>query len=359
MDARLPQNPNLGFYRKSAKELKRAIAAGDPAAAARLVKSHPRFSGAKQTSVLGAEIALGDAQLVIARELGFSNWSEFKVAVAKAASVREPSLSERLLEAIRARDANAVRKLCSSHPKLAEVPDAKGVLPLVEACHYGALEIATILLDAGADLRKGDPLLAAAHAGPHKRGPATDVVDLLIGRGAPKDVFTHAMLGRIDELRRELANVDLEARGPQNSTALFLAAWNGQIGAVRLLLEAGAEPNPICRDGQSVWQNLWLHIWSAPHREIAKLLLEHGVPCSLDEACVLSHLPTVERLLAEQPELKDRPNERGITPLMRAILNADARLARVLLDAGAEDPQGLGRALVEGRDDASGATLSA
>ena len=118
--------------------------------------------------------------------------------------------------------------------------------------------------------------------------------------------------------------------------------------ATRLLLAAGAEPNPVCRNGQSAWQVAFLHAWSQPHREVASLLLNYGVPCTIHEACVLSHLPTVKRLIAEHPELKDRADENGLTPLRVAVLKADVELVRVLLDAGAEDPKGQGRVLVSG-----------
>jgi uncharacterized protein YjbI with pentapeptide repeats len=78
-------------------------------------------------------------------------------------------------------------------------------------------------------------------------------------------------------------------------------------------------------------------------------LLERGVECSFQEACALSHLPTVQRLLAHDPEIKDRPDDKGSFPIEIAILNGDSELARVLLAAGAADPKGLAHALVEGR----------
>ena len=89
--------------------------------------------------------------------------------------------------------------------------------------------------------------------------------------------------------------MNVNARGPANSTALFLAAWNGQVRRCACSSRPAPSPNPVCRDGQSAWQNVFMHVWSAPHREIARILLDHGVPCSFHEACVLSHLPTVKR----------------------------------------------------------------
>lgn len=351
MDAGLPPDADLGnalrlalrSYKKRAKELKRALAGGDERARARLVAHHPKFR--RRGASAAKEVSLADAQLVIAREHGRASWKELRQAVASGEQHAEASPSDQLLAAVRGGKLDVVRELCARHSGLAALPDSKGVLPLVEAADRGLRDIAAALLDAGADPNAGDAVLAAAHAGPHKREPALDVVELLVARGAPDDVFLHATLGRIERLRAEIGRVDLEARGPASSTPLFLAAWNGQVEAVRLLLDAGAEPNPICRQGQSAWQVVFMHSWSPSHRRVAELLLERGVSCTLHEACTLSHHATVRRLLAERPELKDQRNDRGLTALDIAVLNADVELARLLLAAGAADPKGQGGAL--------------
>ena len=140
MDARLPANSNLGFYRKSAKELKRALSQRDPGAAARFAAQHPRFRGQSPADVFAAAVSLSDALLVIAREQGFASWSEFKKKVEAAAHSPELSPSDRLLIAVRANDLPAARELCARHPGLAAVPDSKGVLPLVEAADRGLVD---------------------------------------------------------------------------------------------------------------------------------------------------------------------------------------------------------------------------
>ncbi len=263
-------------------------------------------------------------------------------------SAQDPALSpaDRLLLAVRAADVAAVRSLCERHPGLAAQPSSGGRLPLVEAADRALLEVARVLLDAGADPRAGDPLLLAAHPGPHKQAPALPLIELLLARGVPDDIFVHALLGRLAALRQALPSADVNARGPASSTALFLAVWNGQVEAARLLLAAGADPRLVCRNGQTAWQVALAHAWSPPHRELGHLLLEHGVECTLHEACVLSHLPSVRRLLAAQPELVDSVNDAGRTPLDLAVLAADVELARVLLDAGASDPSLHGRVLI-------------
>jgi ankyrin repeat protein len=346
MDARLPLHPNLGFYRKTAKDLKRAVSQRDEKAAARFVTHHPKFRTNAPSDVFDESIALSDALLVIAREHGFSSWAEFRTGVERAAATSEPAPSDRLLAAVRAGDQQTVRQLIAQYPGVAASRDSKGALPLVEAADRGLIDIATVLLDAGADPRLGDPLLAAAHPGPHKRTPALDIVDLLTARGVPRDIFFHALLGRVDAMRDELKSVDVNARGPADSSALFLAVWNGQVEGVRLLLDAGADPNLVGRNGQTPWQVAFLHAWSKPHREAARLLLDRGARCTIHEACTLSHVATVTRLLAESPALANQANEKGLTPLGIAIRSADVELARVLLDAGADDPKGRGRALV-------------
>ena len=341
MDARLPLNPNLGFYRKSAKELKRAIAARDAGAVARLIAGHPRYKGESPASAAAGDVSLKDAQLVIAREHGFTTWAEFKVAVEKAAASPQPTPADRLMAAIKAGDRDAARELLASAPGLASTPDSAGTLPLVEACDRGLLEMVRLLLDAGADGRQRGALEAAAHAGPHKMRAALDVVALLIERGAPNDFYTHAMLGKAEDLRHDLASTDVNAPRPSGTTALDLAAGNGHVEAVRVLLDAGANPTA------ALWHRIFLHTWSADYREIARMLVDRGAPCTFNEACEIGHAPAVRRLLAANPELKDRPGPFGELPMAAAIVRGDVELARALLEAGAADPRGQGRALVD------------
>src|SRR5262245_50135666 len=132
MDAR-PLTPNLGFYRKAAKELKRAHEKGDAAAAARFAQHHPKFRDRDAKDVQQAQIALADAQLVIARENGYASWGEFKSAVESAAHAPRPTPAALLRAAVEAGDADAVRSLCAEHGDLAAQPGDNGVLPLVAA----------------------------------------------------------------------------------------------------------------------------------------------------------------------------------------------------------------------------------
>lgn len=66
----LPDKPDLEQYRRQAKDLRKALAAGDPAALARLARFHPRADEARAAK-------LADAQLVVAREHDFASWPAF------------------------------------------------------------------------------------------------------------------------------------------------------------------------------------------------------------------------------------------------------------------------------------------
>ena len=82
-------------------------------------------------------------------------------------------------------------------------------------------------------------------------------------------------------------------------TPLQLAAWEGTLGSVRLLLEAGADPNAITSGGgtplsTAMWHNAMDKI---------KLLLDHGADPDLHVAVGLGMVDRVRARLEEEPGL--------------------------------------------------------
>ena len=65
----LPSRPSLEFEHKRAKALLRQLCAGDPDALARARVRHPAIDASHPET-----IALADAQLIAAREYGFTSW---------------------------------------------------------------------------------------------------------------------------------------------------------------------------------------------------------------------------------------------------------------------------------------------
>jgi ankyrin repeat protein len=116
----------------------------------------------------------------------------------------------------------------------------------------------TTLLDAvrAGDVRTVQTLLGQRPSAASERAPDgtslvmvalvnghTRVVDALLAAGADLDVFAAAALGRVNELDI-LLGLDptlVSATTADGDTALRLAARHGQTGAVRVLLDHGAD----------------------------------------------------------------------------------------------------------------------
>jgi len=83
MSKALPSRPSLEQLKTQAKELLRALKAGESVALKRINENHPRKSSAGSQDQ-GALWSLSDAQLVIAREYGAANWLKLRERVAEA-----------------------------------------------------------------------------------------------------------------------------------------------------------------------------------------------------------------------------------------------------------------------------------
>lgn len=70
----LPDRPNLDQLRIQAKELKRALVGGEQVAIDRVLANHPKYAGRPAERTERQVFTLRDAQVTIARELGFESW---------------------------------------------------------------------------------------------------------------------------------------------------------------------------------------------------------------------------------------------------------------------------------------------
>jgi len=136
---RLPVHPDLDQLKHQAKDLLRAIHAGEPAALAELKGHHP-------DPIDPPEAKLADAQLVLARSYQASSWTRLVQAV-------------ELVDAIWRDDRDTVRELVTRNPSLLHEPalirkDSNWGPPLTYAANLGRDEIIRMLHSHGAtDLR--------------------------------------------------------------------------------------------------------------------------------------------------------------------------------------------------------------
>lgn len=132
---RLPVRPDLEQLQRQAKELLRAIHAGDPSAVAELRERHPE-------SVDPAAAKLADAQITLARSYGASSWSRLVHAV-------------RLADAIWRDDAETVRALVAGNPALIHEhvlirQDSNWGPPMTYAANLGRNALIRMLREMGA-----------------------------------------------------------------------------------------------------------------------------------------------------------------------------------------------------------------
>jgi ankyrin repeat protein len=118
----------------------------------------------------------------------------------------------------------------------------RGETPLHWAASSDDSDVATVLIDAGADLETpngsiGTPLDNAVGY------ECWNVARLLVARGAPVNRLWHAAaLGMLDRLE-ELLSTDLEGTPEKNSQAFWHACAGGQCRAAELLVDCGADFN--------------------------------------------------------------------------------------------------------------------
>ena len=331
----LPYRATLDEYDAQARALYDALRAGDEAAQWRFKWEHPRFREKTVDDVRAATLDLADAQTVVAHESAFDDWErlrEFTRAVAEDTPVAR---FEAAVEAVVAGDDATLRSMLKEHPELVRERSmrrhhatllhyvaANGVEDARQKTPPNAVEIAKLLLDAGAEAdaladmydhkcTTMSMLVSSAHPaqaglqialaetlldhGAALEGPGTnwqsavltalafgyiDTARALADRGAPvNDLTAAAGLGRLDDAMRLLPAADARAR----QIALALAAQHGHTPIVKLLLDAGEDPSRYNPKGyhahstplhQAVWSN---------HMDTVRLLVERGARLDLPD----------------------------------------------------------------------------
>ncbi|HEY1368986.1 MAG TPA: ankyrin repeat domain-containing protein [Gaiellaceae bacterium] len=401
----LPDQPDLDQLRRQAKELLHAAQGGDPDATARL-------------RAVSERVTLAAAQLALAREYGFASWPGLKHEVdartldlaQKVDAFCEASIGGRigraarlldetpaiagynLATAVLLGDADRVDAELRNDPTLATRPDPRtGWTALHAACSSrwyqldpalgaGLLAVARLLLDAGADPvgptpgRGWVPLrcaIAVSNSGPSNR----PVVELLLDRGAVPDDHDLYLAGFAHD-RHELLPL-LLARVPSvrdiAEQALAAPISNDDAESVRLLLEAGADPERYRDDDGRSTPAVWAALRGGCSAELVELLLVHGAdpnaagpdgrtPHRLAtaagrrdladlllsrgaddtataadrflSACRRADRAEAQRQLDLDPGLLDRLSEEERTAIVQAAEAGDSAAVTVMLDVG-------------------------
>ena len=187
---------------------------------------------------------------------------------------------ERLQESIKRDNPNLerIREIIEQKPWIVFAMDKYGNTPLHDTARYGHLDVATLLLDRGANVEsKTKDSYTALHRA--ARNGHLDVVTLLLDRGANVESKTkHGYTALHDAARYGRINVatllldrgaDVESKDKYGFTALHNAAWYGHLDVANLLLDRGANVESRTNTGKTPFQ-------LAKNQEIRDLLVERG-----------------------------------------------------------------------------------
>jgi ankyrin repeat protein len=296
----LPPHPDLAQQKRQSKELLRAFAAGDIEARARVRAVLPDKE----------HIVLADAQFVLAREYGFANWSALRQHIdERVESSRTPL--ERVHEAFRRRDANALRRLFERYPELRariDEPVFPFDSPAIVAFARDAA-IVNVLLDLGADPNRRSRWWAG---GFHALYFATgDAAERLLAAGAIPDACAAAHLDRHELLASMIAENPsrVHERGGDGQTPLHFAQSRA---VVDLLLAAGADIDARDVDHRSTPAEWMLERTRGAGRyELARYLVERGARADIFLAAALGLTDRVRAMLTSNPELLELETGQG------------------------------------------------
>ena len=143
---RLPERPHLDVPRREARELLEACRNGSSDALERIRRRHPKFKGASDDAAIISRLKLSGAQLVIAREYGFSTWAMLKTRIGAHA------VASALRDAIWTDDRAAVVATLREKPEMLHVPVVSGDWgpPMSHAANLGRIEIVQTCAELGA-----------------------------------------------------------------------------------------------------------------------------------------------------------------------------------------------------------------
>lgn len=171
------------------------------------------------------------------------------------------------------------------------------------------------------------------------------MVKLLIRRGAnthakgwSRETPLHqaARYGTVEIVQILLAErVDMNSRDSVGETPLHWAAEGGNPDITTLLLSKGVDPRADDKYGQMPWHIAIIH----GQRKAAEILRDHGAAgvYGVAEAASVGDLETIEREIARDPRLVNKPGIKGALPLHLAAWHGHNAVVRFLLAHGAEE----------------------
>ena len=353
----LPARPDLEQLKKQAKSLLAAAKARDPEALGRFAVL-PSLAVKSRDEIGGVDLALHDAQSVIAREHGFSSWNALREEV-ESRTLSFDAAVEAFIRCATGGAAGRAERLLAIHPRIATAT-------LYTALVLGDTAAVEERIRKNPDLarRPGgpqswEPLLYVCHTAMHKSVPArldglVAIARHLCGLGANPNAEYHwnwhpelprtALWGSVCTIGHlPLAHALLEAgANPTDGVTAHIAGGGGNVAALELLHRHGLNVNGIPGGVPPlVHMMLWGDNPAGPY-----WLLDHGADANLPwgeageaplhVAARRWNVPMIERLVDHGGDVSRRRAD-GATPHTIAELHGNPDMASWLLTHGALD----------------------
>ncbi len=353
----LPDRPNLEQLKKQAKSLLQAARSNEPVALRRFTLL-PAFSKKPADRPGAPELALHDAQSVIAREHGFDSWNALREEV-EARTLSFDGAVEEFLRCATAGASGRARRLLSLHPGIASANFQTALV-------LGDSATAAVFLGEHPELavlpggpQGWEPLLYVCHTCMLGETPAgkdglAEIARRLCALGANPNAEYHwnwhpelprtalwASICVVGHL--PLAEVLLEAgASPTDGVSVHIAGSIGNIAALDLLLRFGLNVDGI---PGGVPPLVYIMFWST-NAAGPRWLIEHGADPNLawgsdgesplHVAARRWDVAMVELLVGHGADPLQRRAD-GCTPHTLAELHGHHDIARWLLAQGAKD----------------------
>src|SRR5438270_9310632 len=357
----LPWTATRDDYERDATALHDALQARDTTALWNFKWMHPHFRGRTISDVDPSTLDVDDARLVVAHEYGFPSWFNLMKFADEIARNGQAAEFERAADAVVSGDIRTLEAMIRNQPQLVRRRSARfhratmlhyiaanGVEGIRQKTPANAVEIARLLLDAGADpdalammydnlcttmsmlVSSSHPAAAgvqadlaellldygAKHNGPGSEWQSDIVTALSFGfqgtaerlakRGAPADSLPAvAGLGRVAETARLLPGAD----APTRHISLALAAHLGHADVVRALLDAGEDPNQFCPEGFHSHATPLHNAISAGRESVVRLLLDRGARTDIRDT-IFDGTPLDWAVYCKQPEIAEELRRR-------------------------------------------------
>lgn len=281
----------------------------------------------------------GIRPITLAAQNGNAGLIETLLKAGADANTALPEGETVLMTAARTGHADALRVLVKHGADVNAKEGWQGQTALMWAASENNAAAVKTLVELGADVDMRSKLLSF----PEFKFETSGMAVTILPRGSWTPLMYAARDGAIDAASALVdAKADLNLQDPDGTTALMLAIINAHFDTAAVLLEEGADPNVTDSTGTgALYSAVDMHtmppMLSRPSpklvdkldaADIVKLLLARGAnPNARLKRPIIGrhHTPTGDATLGE-----------GTTPLVRAAKSNDLVLMRMLLDGGAD-----------------------